>query len=140
MKADLIIQSKAVFTGLKEHPEHLAVAIKDNKILAVCKPQEANKYMSDETRLIDAGEKLVSPGFFDSHIHIMAGSLFNYYAVPLSDTLSAKDAAEKVKAYADEHPDSSWIIGTGWDYTAWGTSIFPIGTSLTSIFLTGLFF
>ncbi|WP_339164497.1 amidohydrolase [Siminovitchia sp. FSL W7-1587] len=125
MKADLIIQSKAVFTGLKEHPEHLAVAIKDNKILAVCKPQEANKYMSDETRLIDAGEKLVSPGFFDSHIHIMAGSLFNYYAVPLSDTLSAKDAAEKVKAYADEHPDSSWIIGTGWDYTAWGDKHFP---------------
>ncbi|WP_340084050.1 amidohydrolase [Siminovitchia sp. FSL H7-0308] len=125
MKADLIIQSKAVFTGLKEHPEHLAVAIKDNKILAVCKPLEANKYMSDETRLIDAGEKLVSPGFFDSHIHIMAGSLFNYYAVPLNDTLSAKDAAEKVKAYADEHPDSSWIIGTGWDYTAWGDKHFP---------------
>ena len=125
MKADMIIQSKAVFTGLKEHPEHLAVAIKENKILDVCKPQEANKYMSDETRLIDAGEKLVSPGFFDSHIHIMAGSLFNYYAVPLSDTLSAKDAAEKVKAYADEHPDSSWIIGTGWDYTAWGDKHFP---------------
>ncbi|MFS0645957.1 amidohydrolase [Siminovitchia sp. 179-K 8D1 HS] len=125
MKADMIIQSKAVFTGLKEEPEHLVVAIKENKIVDVGPPDAVKKYMGDETRLIDAGDKLVLPGFFDSHIHIMAGSLFNDYAVPLSDTVSAEDAAEKVKAYADEHPDNLWVIGTGWDYTAWGDKQFP---------------
>lgn len=125
MKADIIIQSKAVFTGLKEEPEHLAVAIKENKLIDVGPPDAVKTYIGDDTRLIDAGDKLVLPGFFDSHIHIMAGSLFNYYAVPLSETLSAEDAAEKVKAYADKHPENPWVIGTGWDYTAWGDKQFP---------------
>ncbi|GIN22726.1 MAG TPA: amidohydrolase [Bacillus bacterium] len=125
MKADIIIQSNAVFTGIKDHPEKLSIAVKDNKIIDVDTHAAVKKYIDEETRIVDAEDKLVMPGFFDSHIHLMMGSLFNHYAVPLSDTVSAEDAAEKVKAYADEHPDAAWIIGSGWDYTAWGDNDFP---------------
>lgn len=125
MKADIIIQSNAVFTGLNNQYEQLSIAIKDNQIIDVGTSDALEKYISEQTRVIDAKDKLVMPGFFDSHIHIMAGSLFNYYAVPLSETVSAEDAAEKVKAYAEEHPDAPWIIGVGWDSTAWGDKDFP---------------
>lgn len=125
MKADIIIESTAVFTGLTDHPEHLSIAVKDSQIIEVSSPDKVKKYAGESTRIIDAGDQLVMPGFFDSHVHVMAGSLFNYYAVPLSDTTSAKDAARKVKAYADEHPEADWIIGTGWDHTAWGNKDFP---------------
>ncbi|RWR10063.1 amidohydrolase family protein [Siminovitchia fortis] len=125
MKADIIIQSDAVFTGLKDQPERLAIAIKENKIINIDTPETMKKHAGDGTRIIDAGDKLVMPGFFDSHIHIMAGSLFNFYAVPLSEAVSAEDAGEKVKAYANEHPDAPWIVGVGWDHTAWGDKDFP---------------
>ncbi len=125
MKADIILQSNAVFTGLKDQPEELAIAIKDNKIIDVDTHDALKKYVGEETRIVDAEDKLVMPGFFDSHIHLMMGSLFDHYAVPLSETVSAEDAAEKVKAYADEHPEAAWIIGSGWDYTAWGDNDFP---------------
>ncbi|RST71509.1 amidohydrolase [Siminovitchia acidinfaciens] len=125
MKADIIIHGNAVFTGLNEQPEKLSVAIKDNQIIDVDTPDALENYISDVTRVVDAGDKLVMPGFFDSHIHIMAGSLFNHYSVPLSETVSAEDAAEKVKAYADAHTHAPWIIGVGWDSTAWGDKDFP---------------
>ncbi|GIN90466.1 amidohydrolase [Siminovitchia terrae] len=125
MKADIIIQSDSVFTGLKDHPEPLTIVIKDNKIIDVDTHDALEKYVGEETRIVNAKDKLVIPGFFDSHIHVMAGSLFNHYAVPLSEAVSAEDAAEKVKAYADKHPDAEWIIGTGWDSTAWDDKDFP---------------
>jgi hypothetical protein len=125
MKADIMIKGEAVFTGLKDQPEKLSIAIKDNKIIDVDTHDALKKYVGDETRVVDAEDKLVMPGFFDSHIHLMMGSLFNHYAVPLSETVSAEDAAEKVRAYADEHPEAAWIIGSGWDYTAWGDKGFP---------------
>src|SRR5690606_14450408 len=116
MKADIIIKSDAVFTGLKDLPEKLSIAVKDNKIIDVDTHDALKKYVGEETRVVVAEDKLVMPGFFDSHIHLMMGSLFNHYAVPLSETVSAKDAAAKVKAYADAHPEAAWIIGSGWDY------------------------
>ncbi|WP_446688733.1 amidohydrolase [Priestia megaterium] len=124
-KADLIIISEAIFTGLSDGPEPLALAVKDNRILEVGPKEKVLALKGDDTEIMDVGEKLVMPGFHDAHLHIMLGSLFSYYCVPLSDTNSADEAAARVRAYADKHPNDAWIIGTGWDHTAWGEKEFP---------------
>lgn len=125
MKADTMIIGDAVFTGLADRPEQLAVVVKDHLIIDVCSHAEAKKYEDAATEVINAGNRLVMPGFFDSHLHLLCGSLFNHYSVNLADVQSAEKAAQKVKAYADEQPEANWVIGTGWDHTAWGDEHFP---------------
>lgn len=123
--ADTIIKSNNVFTGLSEQPESLAVAIKGNRILQVGKKEDIVAFQSDRTEVIDVGDQLVMAGFHDAHLHIMLGSLFSHYCVSLIDVQSANEAVAKVKTYSDEHKDRDWIIGTGWDHTAWGDKEFP---------------
>ncbi|KKB37347.1 amidohydrolase [Bacillus thermotolerans] len=125
MKADILLKSKAVFTGLKEEPEELAVAISGNKIMKVGPAEQVWELRGEHTKVIDAGDKLIMPGFFDAHLHVMLGSLFTHYSVSLAEANSAQEAAQMVKEYADKHPHDEWIIGTGWDHTAWGEKEFP---------------
>ncbi|MFK2825691.1 amidohydrolase [Bacillus sp. B190/17] len=124
-KADVIIISDAVFTGLKDKPEPLAVAVKDHKILAVDLKEKIANFKDEQTKVIDVGNKLVMPGFHDAHLHIMLGSLFSHYCVSLADVKSAEEAASVVREYAESQPDRPWIIGTGWDHTAWDQKEFP---------------
>lgn len=133
MKADLIIQGSAVFTGLKDHPEELAIAIKDNKIVATGTIDEITTFKSDATQIIDAGDKLVMPGFHDTHLHLMAGVLFTQYACNLYEAKSLAETLDMLKQFADAHPDREWVIGTGWDYTAWGETEFPTRQDIDAV-------
>ncbi|MEH6940623.1 amidohydrolase [Bacillus sp. JJ722] len=125
IKADLVIIGNSVFTGLNDQPEELAIAIKDNKIIQVVSEAEIQDYISSETEVISAGDRLVMSGFHDAHLHIMLGSLFSHYCVSLTEVKSSQEAVKKVYEYAQQHPDADWIIGTGWDHTAWGEKDFP---------------
>src|SRR5699024_7523015 len=71
------------------------------------------------------GNRLVMAGFHDSHLHLMAGVLFTEYSCQLADATTLDEAMEHLKEYAKKHPDNKWIIGTGWDHTAWGEKDFP---------------
>ncbi|HEY9576960.1 MAG TPA: amidohydrolase, partial [Pseudobacillus sp.] len=106
-------------------PEALAVAVKGNKIIGVDTKEKITAFQSEQTKVIDVGNKLVMPGFHDAHLHIMLGSLFSHYCVSLADVKSAEEAAAKVREYADGKPDNQWVIGTGWDHTAWDKKEFP---------------
>ncbi|WP_342769266.1 amidohydrolase [Peribacillus asahii] len=123
--ADIIIKSNSVFTGLSEQPESLAIAIKGNRILEVGKKEDILVFQGDKTEVIDVGDQLVMAGFHDAHLHIMLGSLFSHYCVSLTDVQSADEAVAKVKVYSEEQNNQEWIIGTGWDHTAWGDKEFP---------------
>ncbi|HEX6595161.1 MAG TPA: amidohydrolase [Bacillota bacterium] len=125
MKADIIIHSRAVFTGLNDTPEHLSIAIKGNKIIGVDTIDHINFFKGKETKIIDVGNKLVMPGFHDSHLHLMAGVLFNEYAVSLAEAETLNEALETLKKHATDHPSDEWVIGIGWDHTAWGLKDFP---------------
>jgi predicted amidohydrolase YtcJ len=115
---DRVLKSNAVFTGLKDEPERLAIGIKDNLIQKVCSPEEMEPYISAKTDVRDYGDQLIMPGFFDGHEHAFLGGIFAK-AVDLSGCASEQEAAQRVKDFADQHPELSWIIGTDWSSTEW---------------------
>lgn len=125
MDAQIIIYSNAVFTGLQEHPEKLAIAIKDNKIIKTGTYEEIITYKNEDTTVIDANDQLVMAGFHDTHLHLMAGVLFTEYSCDLSNAKSLKEAMKTLQEYANENAEDEWVIGTGWDHTAWGEAEFP---------------
>jgi predicted amidohydrolase YtcJ len=62
---------------------------------------------------VDFGGRLVLPAFVDAHLHPMCatGELFE---VRLADCVSVEDCVDRVRRYADDHPELPAIIGHGW--------------------------
>lgn len=74
-KADVVLSSNAVFTGLNKEPAALFIAISDNKIAAVGSREHLEEWIDENTAVYDFEDQLIMPGFHDFHIHVMWGSL-----------------------------------------------------------------
>jgi predicted amidohydrolase YtcJ len=69
-KADLVIINGKVLTIDKDNPHSEAIAVKGERIIAVGTNQKIRNFISKEkTEVIDAGGRLVIPGFNDAHVH-----------------------------------------------------------------------
>jgi predicted amidohydrolase YtcJ len=69
-KADLVIINGKVLTIDKDNPMAQAVAIKGEKIIAVGTTWEISGMIDkSSTNVVDAGGRLVIPGFNDAHVH-----------------------------------------------------------------------
>src|SRR5579864_7642358 len=73
--ADVIIANAKVYTGNAQQPWAQAVAIKGERIIAVGSDAQIASRRGPATRVMDAQQRLLLPGFIDSHIHFLEGSL-----------------------------------------------------------------
>ena len=73
--ADIIVVHGHVYTENPKQPWAQAVAIYRGKIVAVGDDPEIERRRGMGTKVINAGGKLVLPGFVDCHIHFMEGAL-----------------------------------------------------------------
>src|SRR5438034_11562768 len=71
--ATLIITNAAVYTVDKRHPKADAVAVIGDRIVAVGSSTEINSWRGPSTRVIDAGGRLVLPGFNVAHLIFIHG-------------------------------------------------------------------
>ena len=85
------------------------------------------------TNVIDAGGKLVLPGFTDCHIHFLSGGL-SLNRVNLEGAKDIKDILNRLKAYADQHPNDPWILGRGWNYAMFAPETLPTKKPLDELF------
>ena len=74
--------------------------------------------------MVDAGGRLVLPGFTDTHVHFIGGAL-GRQRVQLDDAATVEEMQRRVKAFADAHADQPWILGGGWYYAAFGAAALP---------------
>lgn len=91
--------------------------MKGEQIVFVGPTKQARRYAGPATRLIDARGRLLLPGFQDSHVHFVSGSL-NLNRVDLAGTRSVEEIQERIRRFVAEHPDLEWIQGRGWMYSA----------------------
>jgi len=129
--ADLLIVNARVHTVDAAQPRAEAVAVRGERIVWVGAGREAERLRGSGTRTIDAGGRLVLPGFIDSHNHIMFGSDPN--VATLGGAESFEDLKAAVRDFAAAHPDLSWIEGEGWNYGS-----LPGGRRPTAADLDGL--
>ncbi len=122
--ADTIISNARVYTVDAKHPWVEGVAVRDGKIMAVGSAKDLAAYRSADTQIIDAQGRLVLPGFTDSHIHFLEGSV-TLLQVHLDDAKSIAEIQKLVKGFAAQHPDSPWILGRGWTYPTFGETALP---------------
>lgn len=108
-----------VWTGDIHRPKAEAVAIRDDKIIAVGSRDDVLKLRDSQTRLIEAGDGLVVPGLIDSHVHLIDGGL-QLASVELRDAKSREEFVRRIGEFAKKKRPGEWITGGDWDHTLWG--------------------
>ena len=112
------------------HPDAEAIAIKDGDILFVGSTDEAMKFKSDSSRVVDLAGATVLPGLVDSHTHVFGlGALLDQ--VNLVGVATEEEAVALIVERAKSVPKGEWIVGRGWDEGAWANA-YPDKVLLTA--------
>src|SRR5205814_1649948 len=93
--ATLIVANATVYTVDKQHPKADAVAVMGDRIVAVGSRAEIDLWRGPQTKVIDAGGKLVLPGFNDAHVHFIDGGA-QLDEVNLTDAASPEELARQI--------------------------------------------
>ncbi|MFZ1809120.1 MAG: amidohydrolase [Cyclobacteriaceae bacterium] len=117
--ADLVITNATIWTGNKEQPQAQAMAIKGDTLLYIGSNDGVNKYLSDQTEIIDVQGGFITPGFIDSHVHFLTGG-FNLSSVQLRDAQTPEEFTKRIKEFAATQEPGTWILGGDWNHENWG--------------------
>lgn len=122
--ADLIILNAKVWTVDKALPNAHAVTVLGDRIVAVGGNTEVETWRGPHTRVIDAGGKLLLPGFNDAHVHFVSGGM-QLDNVDLKEAASPQEFARLIGERAKARPKTEWITGGNWDETKWNPPDIP---------------
>ena len=113
-----------VITLNSKQPKAEAIAIQNGKIIAVGSNKEIRRYIDKKTRMIDAKNKMVIPGFVDCHVHMTGFGQF-LHALNLRNAESIREMQQKLREYAQKNPEKNWILGGRWDQDKFTEKRYP---------------
>src|SRR5688500_2979682 len=98
-RADLVIVNAHVWTVDDTSPEAEAVAVRGERIALVGTSEEARRLVGPGTRVVDAGGRLLLPGFQDGHTHFVASGM-EVGQLDLKDAASPEEFGRLIAEYA----------------------------------------
>ena len=101
-----------------------------DRIVAVGSRADIDLWRGPKTKVIDAGGKLLLPGFNDAHVHFIQGGA-QLDQVQLTDAATPEEFAKRIAAQVKKTPKSEWILGGRWDETKWPNRSFRLRSSST---------
>ncbi len=119
--ADAIYFNGNIYTAVDAQPKAGFVAVKGDRIIGVGETSEMIKFQGANTKKIDLNGKTLTPGFIESHAHIM-GIGHNELNLDLLNTESYDEILEKVQIAAQNAAPGEWILGRGWHQSKWVNS------------------
>ena len=122
--ADLIITNAKVWTVDKNQPEAQAVAVLGDRIVAVGSKGDVESWRGSGTKVIDAGGKLLLPGFDDAHVHFITGGQ-QLDSVQLNDVTNVQEFVRRIGEKAKTVAKGEWITNGDWDETKWNPPNLP---------------
>ena len=130
--ADLIITNASVWTVDKSQPTAQAVAVLGDRIVSVGSSVDIDGWRGPRTRVIDARDKLLLPGFNDAHVHFVTGGM-QLTNVQLKDAATPEEFARLLGARVKVTPKGEWILGGNWDETKWSPPNVPSKALLDAV-------
>jgi predicted amidohydrolase YtcJ len=138
VKAEVIFVHGNVYTGVPANTPFAsieraeAIAVKGDRILAVGKTFDLEKFKGPQTQIVDLGGHFTMPGFNDAHLHLDdAGQ--TKLSVNLTGVKSLDELRSKVAARVGESRAGEWIVGSGWDETLWPVKVTPTRWDLDEV-------
>ncbi|MGH8177402.1 MAG: amidohydrolase, partial [Steroidobacter sp.] len=114
----IAIVNGKIWTGDASKPWAEALAIDGESISLVGSTAQVRQAVGD-IETIDAGGRLILPGFIDTHVHFIEGG-FRLSSVQLRDAATREVFVARIKDFAATMPAGAWITGGDWDHTLWG--------------------
>jgi len=130
--ADIVFKNGNVYTANDRAPRAQAIAVKAERIIFVGANAGAQKFVGQNTRVVDLKGFTVLPGFTDSHQHL-SGVGLREMTLNLEGTTSLADFLAKVKARVDQAKPGEWVTGRGWIETHWQPPVFPTRWDLDKV-------
>lgn len=127
-----VLVDAVIYTADDAFPVAEAMAVVDGKVAMVGHEDDVLAAYPD-LRLKSAGGKAVVPGFTDSHAHFM-GLGQEKLRVDLRGTQDLNEVIERLKTFAEALPDTTWILGRGWNQVLWPGRQFPTRQDLDAAF------
>jgi predicted amidohydrolase YtcJ len=137
-KADILFVHANVYTGVPANTQFSsilreeAIAVRGDRILAVGKTFDLQKYKGPETQVVDLGGHFVMPGFNDAHLHL-ADAGMTKLSVDLTGVKSLDDLRDRVAKKVEQSTAGEWIQGAGWDETLWPVKVPPTRWDLDEV-------
>jgi predicted amidohydrolase YtcJ len=91
------------------------VLIRDGKVAAL-----GRGAAPEALHRIDAGGRLVLPGFQDAHIHLLSGGIDMATAAYLFDAMSEDELISTLRAHSEALPQMPMVLGSGWQAGVFG--------------------
>ena len=122
--ANLILTHAKVWTVNPARPQAQAVAVLGERIVAVGSDADVAQWRGPDTQVIDAGGKLLLPGFNDAHVHFVDGGA-SLDSVQLKDAATPQEFARRIGEQAKKVGKGEWVLGGEWDETKWTPANLP---------------
>jgi predicted amidohydrolase YtcJ len=122
--ADLVLINGKIWTVNDKRPEVEAIAVLGNRIAAVGSATEIRKWIGANTKVIDLQGKRVTPGFNDSHAHLLDGGM-GLASVQLRDARTQEEFRNRIRDFAVRLPKGRWILNGNWDHENWNPPALP---------------
>ena len=122
--ADLVVVDANIRTLDEAVPRASALATMGSRIVAVGDEADVRRLACDSTRVIEAGGRLVLPGFNDSHVHFMDGGQ-GLSSVDLRDAPSQEEFAQRIGGFVAGLEPGEWVLNGNWDHENWSPNDLP---------------
>ena len=118
----LVLRNARIWTGVATAPWAEAALILDGRFVAAGRGGDIEAPGGAE--LLDAGGRLVVPGFTDAHAHLL-GTGAAMRNVGLKGATTVEEAVRRVAERVATTPRGGWVRGAGWDQNNWPGEWFP---------------
>ena len=133
MTADYIIKSNCIFDSCKDEPFAGFIAVEGEKIVYIgSENEEYEMFAGEGTELLDYQDKLVIPGFCESHAHVFYGAL-EVAGANVAESSSEEEAVRMIYDH-EKGKGNSWVIAFGWNHEYWKVKELPTKKSLDKLF------
>lgn len=127
----ILFHNGTILTQNPKHPVVTALGISGHRIRYTGSNPEEWNTTPDE--VVDLQGHTVLPGFNDAHIHLWKVGQLKTTIVDVREAESIPDLIDRMRQFADRHPDQPWIIARGYHEHRLAEQRHPDHTDLDSV-------
>ena len=114
VEPDFIVVNARVYTVDAALPRAEAFAVKNNRFIAVGSTADVRNLATSRTRVVDAQQATITPGFIDTHCHV--SGVNELYAVN-ANVRRVRELLANLRQKADKTPAGMWVNAVMFDDT-----------------------